>query len=140
MGNLLGELHRALKRSPYRVCLGPFDIRLPGSNGYANERTNTVVQPDIFVVRDPTKLDELGCVGAPDLIIEVVSPKSLVRDTRTKFDLYAAQGIAEYWIVYANEQVITAFIRDASGAFDLMGIYFEPGAMPVHTLPGLNIE
>ena len=134
------EIGYYLKRQPCQVFPAPFDVRLLRSSGNGDEQIKTVVQPDICVVCDLGKIDARGCLGSPDWIMEVVSPSSLLLDTRTKFDLYAENGIAEYWVVYPKEQLVTAFVLTAEGEYELSGTYSEAGAMLVHTLPGFTIE
>jgi len=81
------------------VFAAPIDVYFSNSNG---EKTNTVVQPDICIVCDAAKIEEKGINGAPDLIIEILSPKSK-RDTHDKFNLYEREGVKEYWIVHPQD-------------------------------------
>lgn len=94
--NLQGEIYAYLKGKQCWVYAAPFDVRLVRSTGNGDAQVRTVVQPDITVLCDLNKRDKRGCIGAPDWIIEIVSPGSLVHDTRTKFELYAENGVAEY--------------------------------------------
>lgn len=79
---------------PCKVYHAPFDVRFPGKDG----KTDTVVQPDICVICELDKLDEFGCVGAPDLIVEIISETTARKDYRDKYDLYESEGVKEYWI------------------------------------------
>ena len=79
-------------------------------------------------------------MGAPDWILEIVSPSSLVLDTRTKFDLYAESGVAEYWIVFPGEQTVLAYTIGADEQYKLTGTYAEPGPMRSTTLPELLVD
>lgn len=97
------------------------------------------MQPDICVVGDPAKLDDRGCVGAPDWIVEILSPGNTTRDTRIKFDLYEESGVREYWIVYPGVKTVAAFVL-WEGQYQLTAEYTEPGPIPVATLPGLTLE
>jgi Uma2 family endonuclease len=83
-----------LSGKPCELFVSPSDVRLNSAT-----KDNIVVQPDLFVVCDKTKLDGKACVGAPDLVIEVISPTSLHYDKLTKFQLYLNAGVKEYWIV-----------------------------------------
>ena len=89
-GNLAGILGNHLRRQTCRVRTGPYDVRLPGRHAatVSGVAIATVVQPDICVICDPGKLEPSGCLGAPDLIIEVTSPSTQARDWKDKFDLY----------------------------------------------------
>ncbi len=94
--NLYSELGKIFSLLPCKWFPAPFDVRLPVPN---NDKDTTVVQPDICIVCDLSKLDERGCNGAPDLVVEIVSPQNARHDTVTKFELYQASGVKEYWIV-----------------------------------------
>ncbi|MBF9222212.1 Uma2 family endonuclease [Hymenobacter ruricola] len=138
--NLTTEIRQFLKRKPCRVYAAPFDVRLTRSTGSDDAQIQTVVQPDICVVCDLTKIDKRGCVGAPDWIIEIVSPGNLKHDTKTKFDLYEENGVREYWVVFPGEQTVLAYVLDAHGRYEVAGEYAAPGPMPVTVLPGLAVE
>ena len=84
LGNLLSTIRPHLKGQPCRVIAAPFDVRLTTGGANGDDQILTVVQPDLVVVCDRAKLDERGCLGAPDWIIEIVSPGNTARDTRTK--------------------------------------------------------
>ena len=133
------KIYNYVENSACEVFTAPFDVRLVKSGASGDQQIRTVVQPDILVVCDPGKLDERGCVGAPDWIIEIVSPGNTAHDTKTKFDLYEENGVREYWIVYPGLKTITAYVLD-NEAYKLTSEYIEPGLMPVTTLPGLALE
>ncbi|MGA0560291.1 Uma2 family endonuclease [Larkinella sp. VNQ87] len=95
--NLSRILGQQLKGKSCRAYAAPFDVRLATLDVVTNESIETVVQPDLSVICDPAKLDDQGCMGAPDWIIEILSPGSLARDTKEKFDLYEENGVKEYW-------------------------------------------
>ena len=138
-GNIFGEVRQFLKKSPCQVYIAPFDVRLTTAGANGDQQIHTVVQPDICVVCDPAKLDDRGCVGAPDWIVEILSPGTTTRDTRIKYDLYEESGVLEYWIVYPGVKTVAAFTLVA-GQYRLTAEYTEPGPIPVATLPGLSLE
>ena len=107
----------------------PFDVRLP-RNGETDENTKNVVQPDIVVICDKTKLDDAGCKGAPDLIIEVTSPGTIKRDMKDKLLLYQNSGVREYWIVYPQEEVIMVYTLE-NGKYGPPEIYFKGDEIPI---------
>ncbi|MEQ9298226.1 MAG: Uma2 family endonuclease [Cyclobacteriaceae bacterium] len=105
-GVLQYHLYGYLRQHQCKVFAAPFDVRL---NKSAKEEITTVVQPDLCVVCDVQKIDQRGCKGAPDLIVEILSPSSSTMDLNTKYKLYQENGVKEYWIVYPGEAVIDCF-------------------------------
>ena len=138
--NLAAEIRFFLKGKPCRVYAAPFDVRLTTGGANGDQQINTVVQPDICVVCDLAKIDVRGCVGAPDWIIEILSPGNAGHDTKTKFDLYEESGVREYWIVYPGIRSVVVYVLDAKGEYQLTAEYAAPGPMPVASLPGLAVE
>jgi Uma2 family endonuclease len=110
-----------LKGKPCRLFSAPFDVRLDDSEEVTSEQIRTVVQPDIVIVCDEKKLDERGCKGAPDLVIEVISKESASRDMKQKLSLYEKYGIKEYWIISPFEQIIWIYNYDQN-----IGMYGRP--------------
>jgi len=97
-----------LETSACRVYVAPFDVRLPDSNE-ADAWIDTVVQPDISVVCDPDKLDEAGCRGAPDWIVEILSPSTAHLDQGRKRGAYERHGVKEYWLVHPVDRIVTVY-------------------------------
>ena len=99
---LLGEVFR---KSSCKMYVAPFDVRLINfKKSTADNQIISVVQPDLCVICDKDKIDEKGCLGSPDLIIEILSNGSSKKDLVTKFDLYQENGVQEYWIVNPSEK------------------------------------
>lgn len=96
------------KENDCKVYQSPFDVRLT-KKGNGDKEITTVVQPDICVICDPDKLDERGCIGAPDLIIEVLSPSTIKKDNYEKFDLYQENEVKEYWLVNPEGRSLQIF-------------------------------
>jgi Uma2 family endonuclease len=112
-----------LRNKKCKVFPAPFDARFPSEEGEtSNEKILTVVQPDICVVCDLSKLDDRGCLGAPDLIVEIISPTSAKNDINEKFKIYEENGVKEYWIIQPNDKTITVFILD-NGKYQHKGMY-----------------
>lgn len=105
---LASQFHNYLKDKPCRVYIAPFDVRLPEFDE-ADEEIETVVQPDIIVVCDINKLDDRGCRGAPDIIIEVISPQTAKKDLITKRYLYERHKIKQYWIFDPEPEEVVIF-------------------------------
>jgi Uma2 family endonuclease len=123
-----------------QIFQAPFDVRLPKNNELSDEKIFDVVQPDICVICDLSKLDIKGCVGAPDLIVEVLSPSTLKYDWNYKFNLYERAGVREYWIIDPTAKVINVFLLQDNGQYDLGTVYSCPQKVPVHIFEGLEID
>lgn len=101
-GNIFFRLYQHLENHPCDVFSAPFDVRLPVKSK-RNEDIFTVVQPDISVICDKFKLDDLGCIGAPDLIVEILSPGNNKKDLKNKYEVYEESGVKEYWVIHPTE-------------------------------------
>lgn len=110
-------LGNALWRSTCKVYAAPFDVRLTRQHKTKNEAMTTVVQPDLCVICDPSKLDEKGCIGAPDLIVEILSPGNSRKEMKDKFEVYEENGVLEYWIVMPEHQSIQVFRLNEQGRY-----------------------
>ena len=122
------------------VYYAPFDVRLPQNGETENDKIFTVVQPDICVVCDPSKLDDYGCLGAPDLIVEILSPSTGRRDLSEKFALYEKSGVREYWVVYPKDETVQVFLLQDDGTYDAGTVYEREGKVPVHIFDGYEID
>lgn len=91
-----------------QLYAAPFDVRFPDENG----NIKSVVQPDLCVICDPNKLDERGCIGAPDLVVEILSPGNSKKEMKNKYELYQEQGVKEYWIVEPQSRNIFIFVLE----------------------------
>jgi len=140
VGELYRQLADALLGQSCRVYVAPFDLRLPASAAEADATIVDVVQPDLLVVCDAAKLDERGCRGAPDLIIEVISPRSAARDLVTKRDLYARHGVPEYWVVHPTDGILTLHRRPAEGRYMETSVEEATGHRAIGVLPGVVID
>ncbi len=107
-GRLFFKLYLHLEKKKCKVFSAPFDVRLPVKSK-KHKDIRTVVQPDICVVCDLEKLDELGCVGAPDLIMEILSPSNNKRELQNKYEVYEESGVQEYWILHPYEKTLLVY-------------------------------
>ena len=125
-----------------KVYNAPFDVRFPVNGNSDNDTLFTVVQPDICVICDPKKLDDKGCIGAPDWIIEIISPSTAKKDMNEKYDLYESSGVREYWIVFPKERFIMVHLLNDKGVYELIG-NFEPNdetpTIKVNIFPDLEL-
>lgn len=108
--NLTIEIGSLFKHKTCQLFSAPFDVRLPQNKG--DEQIFTVVQPDLCIICDSEKLDERGCVGAPDLVIEILSPGNSKKEMKNKFELYEEAGVREYWVVHPTEENVLVYVLE----------------------------
>ncbi|HIJ80521.1 MAG TPA: Uma2 family endonuclease [Desulfuromonadales bacterium] len=140
LGELFVQFHTHLDGKPCEVFLAPFDVRLPDHANATDEEIVTVVQPDIMVVCDPDKIDDRGVNGAPDLVIEIISPSTAKRDITTKYDLYQRHGVKEYWLVYPNDRTLLVYRLTETGKYSQPDVFGEADSVPVPLLGDLIVE
>ncbi len=128
-----------LRGKQSQVYAAPFDVRLPRANEPDSE-VDTVVQPDVAAICDPAKLDDAGCRGVPDWLIEVISPSTNVRDRVQKRDLYELHGVREYWTIDPAERLLTIHRRQSGGGFGPPETRPARGLQDVSLFPGLRID
>lgn len=138
-GELFRQLANFLEGKKCRAIPAPFAVRLfEGANDTPAD-VRTVVEPDISVIRDTSKLDNYGCKGAPDMVIEILSPSTRRHDRLVKLNLYQRAGVREYWIVSPGEQTVEVFLLE-NGYLSICGFYEKDGIVKVHVLEGCFIE
>ena len=139
-GSLMSNLHRFIKKNKGKCKVYPdIDVRLPKEGKKSDDQIFTVVRPDICVVCDPAKIDKRGCIGAPDMVVEIQSFSTAKYDLTRKFDLYEASGVKEYWVVYPYDEGIEVFLLQSDGKYD-QGTKYETGKIPVHVFDGYEID
>jgi Uma2 family endonuclease len=141
VGRFFGHLDKHLADSSggCEAFIAPFDVRLPKPGQHRDQEIYTVVQPDLCVYCDPAKVDERGGVGAPDLVIEILSKGSIKHDKTVKRELYEEAGVKELWLVYQNEEIVEVFLL-ANGQYGKLAVFEngEPLTSPQFT--GLAID
>ncbi|MEY4768863.1 MAG: hypothetical protein RL637_1502 [Pseudomonadota bacterium] len=139
--DLNGMFYNFFKTKPCQFFAAPFDVRLYDRKKsiLANKDIFTVVQPDLCVVCNPEFLDEQGCNGAPDWIIEILSKGNSKRELQTKYELYQETGVMEYWLVYPYEQTVHQFILE-NGLYQLKKMYTTDDIAVPFLFPDLAIE
>jgi Uma2 family endonuclease len=138
-GSLFAKIHNFLEGEPCRVFDAPFDVVLPRGEE-SDDEVRTVVQPDIVVICDKSKITKRGGRGAPDWVIEILSPRTAKKDFETKFRLYERHGVREYWIVDPGMAVIHAWRLGQDGSFGEERLYEDGEAAPSAVLDGLVID
>ncbi len=141
--NLHGLIWSYLRKNPCQAFSAPFDVRLPlPIEKQSNDKIDTVVQPDISVICDIDKLDNQGCNGAPDWIIEILSKATSKKDLNEKFDLYENAGVKEYWIVHPHEATILVYRLDENGKYQALQQkpYVKGNQIPVGIFPNFYLD
>ncbi|MEM6298235.1 MAG: Uma2 family endonuclease [Bacteroidota bacterium] len=135
-------LYQAIEKTSCKVYSAPFDVRLYDRNRSikADQEIFTVVQPDLCVVCDHEKLDEQGCNGAPDLVVEILSKGNSKKEMRTKFDLYQGEGVSEYLVVFPYENVLQQFVLNSTGKYQLKDSFVEGDILNAHIFPELHVS
>jgi Uma2 family endonuclease len=136
--NLLVEIKQYLKNGKCEVYHAPFDVRLVETDK-GDKKIENVVQPDIAVICDLSKLDDRGCLGAPDFIIEITSPSTGKRDAKEKYALYEKYGVKEYWIVFPEEKLVYQYVLN-NNKYEQKGIYADDEKISPHIFPDLDID
>jgi Uma2 family endonuclease len=138
---LARQISTFLKKKKCAVFAAPFDVRLPKSKKKDDHLIDTVVQPDLCVICDPKKIDEAGCLGAPDWIIEILSPHTSAKDLSQKFDVYEKNKVKEYWVVHPSEATVLVYVLNAKGRYEArIKPYVRTEKLTPVTLPGLVID
>ena len=129
-----------LYRKQCQLFEAPFDVRLPLKDKSTDNEIFTVVQPDICVICDRSKIDRRGCLGAPDLIIEILSAATAERDMKDKYEVYEESGVREYWLVHPAERTLIVFDLNENGKYQLRGMYTKADTVKVGIFEDLNIN
>ncbi len=137
--NLSLFLGNALWKSHCKVYVAPFDVRLTRFSKIKNQDATTVVQPDLCVICDPAKLDKRGCIGAPDLVVEILSPGNSRTEMRDKFELYQEAGVLEYWVVNPTERMIQVWKLNEQGFYIGLPPNVEGDILQTPIIPNLEI-
>ncbi|MBF0501709.1 MAG: Uma2 family endonuclease [Candidatus Riflebacteria bacterium] len=135
---LVFQFHRFLKGKPCEVLCAPFDVRLPRADE-PDEEIRTVVQPDLLVICDKSKIDKRGLRCGPDLAIEILSPSTASKDCIKKRGLYEHHGVREFWIVDPAHTTISIYRLSNEGVYGKPDIYDRKSRIAVQILPGLDI-
>jgi Uma2 family endonuclease len=137
---LVINLFKEKRKGKCHIYYAPFDVRFPKNNETADEKISNVVQPDICVICDLSKLDDKGCIGAPDLIVEILSPSNSKHDCVTKYALYESFGVREYWIVDPHKKTVMIFLLQPNGKYNAGTKYEHRQKAPMHIFEGLQID
>lgn len=129
-----------LKGKSCQVFQAPFDVRLPVKSK-KNQDIDTVLQPDLCVICDESKLEEAGCLGAPDLVVELLSPGNNKKELKLKYEVYQESGVKEYWVIHPNEQTLLIYSL-VEGKYQSSRLYVSGDTVESACIKGfkLNLE
>ena len=116
----------------------PFDVRLPV--GIKKGKYTTVVQPDLSVFCDPEKLDQRGAKGAPDLVVEILSPGNSRRDMKEKYEVYEMTGVREYWIFHPIDSFVLPYLLNEEGKFVGLPAVHSPDTLISRIFPEFSFS
>ncbi|MCP4146268.1 MAG: Uma2 family endonuclease [bacterium] len=138
-GNLFFEIRKFIDGKKCEIYAAPFDVRLPEGN-QSDEETLSVVQPDLSVICDPAKLEKRGCKGAPDFVVEILSPHTAEKDLKYKLLLYEKHGVPEYWVVNPVGNIVMVYKlnelkeygrEDVYGKTDTISLKLKAGVVEI---------
>ncbi|MFT7364302.1 MAG: Uma2 family endonuclease [Algoriphagus sp.] len=136
-GNLFVTLFNFLKNHSCKVYSAPFDVRFSTNPAYS--KTDSVVQPDISVICDLSKLDDKGCFGAPDLIVEIISPGNSRVELQNKYELYEEYGVREYWVVHPTDCTVLIYTL-IDGKYQPSRLFTSGDQIKSVVLPGFSLD
>ena len=140
-GNLYLKIGCFLNKKSCKIFHAPFDVRLPiASDQKKDEEIQTVVQPDISVICELSKIDFRGCLGPPDWIIEIASPSTSKKDMKDKFEVYEFSGVKEYWLVFPLEENILVYTLNDQGRYVGLAPFTKDDRISPVLFPNLNID
>ncbi|RYE31787.1 MAG: Uma2 family endonuclease [Sphingobacteriaceae bacterium] len=134
-------LYNYFYNKPCEVYTAPFDVRLVKKTTTDGDIT-TVVQPDICVICDPDKIDDRGCLGAPDIVVEILSPADNRKELKNKYEVYEEAGVKEYWIIHPQEKTFFKYVLDGNEQFQPTKLLTFGDEVTSLLLPGfaLNLD
>ena len=135
-----GQLYQFLNSQSCQLYFAPFDVRLTPRKADKSDKIHTVVQPDICVICDRRKLDDKGAIGAPDLIIEILSPGNSQTEMKNKFEVYEENGVREYWIVDPANEVVWAYILNDEGRYIGLHPFTLEDELTSHVFPEFKLN
>lgn len=140
LARLLAQFYQNPSEKPCKVYPAPFCVRLLTGIHTKREDIKNVVEPDITIICDKSKIDEAGCNGTPDMIIEIISPSSIKMDRFVKFNSYEQAGVKEYWIVEPVGKLIDVFILQEDHRYGRPQTYTDDDKIRVSVLSDFIVD
>jgi Uma2 family endonuclease len=140
--SIISQFNLNFLKKSCELYVAPFDVRLLKNKDVPDKEIKTVVQPDICIICDRSKLDDYGCIGSPDLIVEVLSESTAKRDYNEKFNLYEENKVKEYWIANPDLKTIEIYSLE-NGVYQLHGLFDAKEGADIITgilFPEMNVS
>jgi Uma2 family endonuclease len=137
---LVYAIRSFLGKSGCRVFAAPFDVLLPEKSDQPDDEVPNVVQPDLAVICDLSRLRPFGCLGAPDWVIEILSPYTSRRDMAEKRALYERHGVREYWVVDPGNKYVHAYRRTGDGRYSDPEVFLGAATITSTVCPGFALR
>ena len=138
-GKVFYKLYAFLDKKPCEVYAAPFDVRLVRKSA-TDKEIITVVQPDICVICDLSKIDKKGCLGAPDIVVEILSPGNNKTELQNKYEAYEEAGVKEYWIIQPEEKTFFKYVLDEKEQFQPTKLLTLGDDVTSAILPGFTLN
>jgi Uma2 family endonuclease len=134
------EIQKYLEGKKCEAYSAPFDVRLTPLKRNKSNKVHTIVQPDICVICDLDKLDDKGCVGAPDLMIEILSPGNTRKEMKEKYEVYEENGVKEYWLVEPQDKCVFVYVLNDVGKYIGLQPVTDEDILTSTVFPDLQID
>ncbi|GLR17866.1 hypothetical protein GCM10007940_24810 [Portibacter lacus] len=138
VSNLHFEVRKLFNKKNCELFIAPFDVILPVENKKKNQ-SNTVVQPDLCIICDASKIEKAGCFGAPDLVIEIISPYTSKKDLEYKYSVYEESGVQEYWIVMPEVEAVMIYVLE-NGKYQKFKAFGKEDELYSSIFPELKVK
>jgi len=138
-GYIFNKFFNYLQGKPCKVYSAPFDVRFYRESK-EDKDVYTVLQPDICVICDPSKLDYRGCIGAPDIVVEILSPGNNKKDLLYKYNVYEEFAVKEYWVVSPGEKTVLRYTLNESGKFQPSKLFTLSEKVSSEVLSGFELD
>ncbi len=135
---LARQFSNHLLDKPCKIYPAPFCVRLDTNDD--DKKVKNVVEPDLTIVCDSSKLDKKGCKGSPDMIIEIISPSTAKIDKVIKFNKYEEAGVKEYWIVEPEQKLVSVFLLQENMKYGRPEMYTDEDSIAVSLFPDLEVD
>lgn len=137
--NISSAIHNYLKGKTCKIYYAPFDVRFP-EKSKSDKDIHTVLQPDICVICDPEKIDSRGCIGAPDIVIEILSPGNNRTELLHKYIIYEQFGVREYWVVSSGDKTLLKYTLNSEGKYLPSKLLTLSEKVHSEVLPGFELD